>query len=130
MYVWETADFRIFDDLGLVPRADVPESSDTIEISDAEADMIACALPTVTSDKPATFPLIEGFADPVIMARDGCYYFIATNDVEAAFLQGGDVLRHCLSGGRNPKFCQMLDDSVGRRRMFFIGGFPQEFNDI
>ena len=80
MYVWETADFRNFDDLGLVPLSDVPEATDFIELSDAEADMIERALPTVTSDKPATFPLIEGFADPVIMAKDGRYYFLATND--------------------------------------------------
>ncbi len=80
LYVWSTRDFRRFDEVGLVTCADVPDASDAVEISDGEADMIEAALPTVRSEAPAPFPMIEGFADPDVMARNGRYYFIATND--------------------------------------------------
>ena len=80
LYVWSTCDFRAFIDMGLLPRTDITGAGDVIEVSDAESEMICRALPSVTSDEAATFPMIEGFADPVVMVRDGKYYFIATND--------------------------------------------------
>ncbi|MDO5435865.1 MAG: family 43 glycosylhydrolase [Clostridia bacterium] len=85
---WRTADFCDFEPLGMITRP-AGMWPDTAEISREIYDRVAqrwsdpCGYPfRVERELPADlpYPLVKGYGDPVLLYRDGMYYFIATND--------------------------------------------------
>lgn len=84
VYSWETEDFVEFTDKGLVDFSG--ERSCEIEIDDCLLDGILKRwVPpfgmNISSQRKFEYPLIKGFADPVVFNRMGKWYFLATNDL-------------------------------------------------
>ena len=85
---WRTSDFCRFEPLGMIPRpAGLWSSRAAIsgEIRGRVLDRWSdpCGYPfridrSVPSSMP--YPLVRGYGDPVLLYRNGRYYFIATND--------------------------------------------------
>lgn len=90
VYVWTTTDFISFDYLGLKNASDEPllaKASDRVELPSRLADNID-SFWTPQKQKVAKkrfpFPLVEGFADPVVFKWKNKWYYIATNDLTNA----------------------------------------------
>lgn len=84
-YAWKTADFVEFETVGLIDKFDC-ELSDSIEIPDGISDgilkrWVAPYGLNVKKAREFSYPLVRGFADPVVFTWQGKWYFLATNDL-------------------------------------------------
>ena len=92
-YVWETNDFTCFNELGLrnikslsAYKNNANNASNKIEISDSLIPEILkkWVPPYKIAPKELRqfdYPLVKGFADPVIFTWKNKWYFLATNDI-------------------------------------------------
>lgn len=84
-YAWETMDFVTFSELGPVDVQDVC-AEDTIDIDDSlMPGILRKWVPpyglTQNTQRHFKYPLVKGYADPVIFTWEGKWYFLATNDL-------------------------------------------------
>lgn len=123
-YVWKTQDFILFDDHGLMDKSSfntgnaTPQTNE-IEISDSLVPAIIKKwIPPygITPKKLRQFnyPLVKGFADPVIFTWKNKWYFLATNDINGnigLFMREADSVDGLFDGY---KISTILDYDEGR----------------
>lgn len=84
VYAWETKDFVEFTDLGEIERTEA--GTDIISIDEKLVPKILNRwIPpfglNVSHQRKFEYPLVKGFADPVVFTWEGKWYFLATNDI-------------------------------------------------
>lgn len=100
LYVWETVDFIKFDEIGLVDKSiierpfsisEIKELTDNIDGSSIQIDdslvgniikfWVAPYGMDINEQRKFKYPLVKGFADPVIFSFEDKWYYLATNDI-------------------------------------------------
>lgn len=119
-YAWETTDFTSFNELGLInnpfPSKAQNTGADTIPLPDSFIPKILSRwVPPygIRTDNPRQFryPLVKGFADPVVFPWNGKWYYLATNDINGnigIFMREADNIDDLFDDGEgaadNPKY--------------------------
>lgn len=92
-YVWETNDFICFKELGLRNIESLPACENNTNIASNEIEIDDSLAPGILKKwvppygitpkklRHFDYPLVKGFADPVIFTWNNKWYFLATNDI-------------------------------------------------